>query len=73
MVSPVSDIDCCSVEQNGHSNHFQAALTAPHDYLSHGLDFSVTQQDGWFGGDTLENAWSMEDLWFLEQSLCSDI
>ncbi|XXG80444.1 hypothetical protein AAC387_Pa09g1307 [Persea americana] len=72
VVSPVSDMDRYSGEGNNNNNHFQGALASPHGYFNNnGLDFSVTQQDEWFGRDT--NAWSMEDLWAFEQQLCSGV
>lgn len=77
----VSDMGYCSLQGNNNNNHSQASqisypetLDSPYGYLNHGLDFSVTQQDGWFGEDMiLENAWSMDDNWVLEQQLRSGL
>ncbi|XXG53896.1 hypothetical protein AAC387_Pa03g1913 [Persea americana] len=76
----VSEVDCSFLQGNNKNNHLQAnqisypeTLVSPHGYFNHELDFSVTQQDEWFGGDIPENVWSMEDIWGFEEQLSSGL
>ncbi|KAF3972232.1 hypothetical protein ACB098_02G066400 [Castanea mollissima] len=81
QVSPVSDLtdyynipvnnnpslECFQASQVG----YQDSLTSPSGYFNNGLDFQAMEQSNqWLdGGDTSDNLWNVDDMWFLQQQL----
>ena len=81
QVSPVSDLtdyynipvnnnpslECFQASQAG----YQDSLTSPSGYFNNGLDFQAMEQSNqWLdGGDTSDNLWNVDDMWFLQQQL----
>ncbi|GMP57194.1 hypothetical protein CsSME_00021379 [Camellia sinensis var. sinensis] len=87
QVSPVSDLTDYynyPVNNNHNQDYYQVnqvsypdSLTSPSGYFNHGLDFQAMEQNNnqWFdaGGDTSDNLWNVEDIWFLQQQLNNNI
>jgi myb proto-oncogene protein len=83
QVSPVSDLtdyyNIRPVNNNPSQEYFQAGqvgypdqtLTSPSVYFNNGLDFQAVEQNNqWLdGGDTSDNLWNVEDIWFLQEQL----
>ncbi|GFZ21642.1 myb domain protein 112 [Actinidia rufa] len=82
QISPVSDItdyyndpvnNNCNqdYDQVNRINYVPDSLTSPSGYFHHGLDFQAREQNPQcFGsGDTFDNLWNVEDIWFLQQQL----
>lgn len=81
--SPVSDFT--DHYFSGNVNDFRPtpiscpeSVTSPPGFFNHGigLEFSATDQSGWFGGEEIlenNNAWNMEEMWFHQQQMCSGV
>lgn len=81
QVSPVSDLtDYYNIPVNNNPSHeyfqagqvgYQDSLTSPSGYFNNGLDFQAMEQNNqWLdGGDTSDNLWNVDDMWFLQQQL----
>ena len=82
QISPVSDMTDYyndpvnnnrnqDYDQVNQINYVPDSLTSPSGYFHHGLDFQAREQNPQcFGsGDTFDNLWNVEDIWFLQQQL----
>ncbi|GFZ09107.1 myb domain protein 112 [Actinidia rufa] len=82
QISPISSMtDYYNDPVNNHCNqdydpvnqihYVPDSLTSPYGYFHGGLDFQAMEQTPqWFGsGDTSDNLWNVEDIWFLQQQL----
>ncbi|XAR56960.1 hypothetical protein NMG60_11024938 [Bertholletia excelsa] len=82
QVSPASDLtdyyNNYPVNHQNNQDYYQTnqvcyadSLTSPSGYFNQGLDFQAMEQSNqWLeAGDTSENLWNYEDIWFLQQQL----
>ena len=84
QVSPVSDLTTdyynIPVNRNTNPDYFQAgqvgyseSMISPPGFFNHGLDFQAMEHSSnqWpmDSGDTSDNMWNLEDIWFLQQQL----
>ncbi|KAJ6902730.1 hypothetical protein NC651_020266 [Populus alba x Populus x berolinensis] len=84
QVSPVSDLTTdyynIPVNRNTNPDYFQAgqvgyseSMISPPGFFNHGLDFQAMEHSNnqWpmDSGDTSDNMWNLEDIWFLQQQL----
>lgn len=86
QVSSVSDLTTdyynIQVNYNPNPDYVQAgqgcysdSMISPSGYFNQGLDFQAMEQNNqWLdGGDTLDNLWSVEDIWLLQQQLSNNM
>ncbi|KAL6990147.1 hypothetical protein U1Q18_015894 [Sarracenia purpurea var. burkii] len=81
QVSPASDLTDYynySVNNTSNQDYYQVnqvgipdSLTSPSGYFNHGYDFQAMEQNSrrFDAGDTFDNLWNVEDIWFLQQQL----
>ena len=84
QVSPVSDLTTdyyyIPVNHNPNPDYFQAdqggyseSMISPAGYFNQGLDFQAMEHNSnqWLmeSGDTSDNLWNPEDIWFLQQQM----
>lgn len=60
---------------NGQGCYQESSLTSPCGYFNYGLDFQACMEQStnqWFDdGDTSDNLWDMDDVWYLQQQPAS--